>query len=221
MRKKWELRLVAAICSLAMVFSFLAIAQSNAEHIPQDKGAEPAPEPQEGKKGAVGKVTKTGKHNTVETPDGKFVLVDRNQMRVRPGTRTAKVPKYLKAVAETIPAPPASFDHTNGGKVKYPVLGNDRYGDCYYAAMAHKVQTWTGARGLVTNFDVNKLTARYLRLSGGDNGLSDYDVYGNNHNGEFYTGIVGPNGPNKILDHMVVNPSDSDTIAVTMYYFGG
>lgn len=36
--------------------------------------------------------------------------------------------------------------------------------------------------------DLNKLIARYLKLSGGDNGLSDYDIFDQNHNGEFYGG---------------------------------
>ncbi len=64
-------------------------------------------------------------------------------------------------------------------------------------------------------FDVNKVIQRYLQLSGGDNGLSDSDVFP-----EFLKGVIGPNGPHKVLDYMIVPATDKVAIDTTGYLFG-
>ncbi len=160
--------------------------------------------------------------STFTLPDGtKVKLVNRDQMRVKAGTRTLTVPRHLKGAIATLPIPPPSYDWTKGGTIAFPILGNDQYGDCFYVYMAHHVQLWQGVLGTPVEFDRAKLVARYKKLSGGDNGLSDYDVFGQSHNGEFYGGVVGPNGPHKILDHMVVNPADTQAVALAQWAFGG
>lgn len=159
---------------------------------------------------------------TIKLADGsKFKLVDREQLRIKsPNTRTLTIPK-LKALVKAIPTPPALVDWTKGNTVDYPILGNDQYGDCYYVSMAHHHQTFGGAIGKPVVFDRNTLVKRYLKVSGGDNGLSDYDIFGQNRNGEWYSGIIGPNGPYKILDHMVIDHTDAEAIKLGMWAFGG
>lgn len=51
--------------------------------------------------------------------------------------------KYL---TPQLPPPPATFDVT--GKVaQWPMYGNDRLGDCTFAAVGHQIQAWTAQAG--------------------------------------------------------------------------
>lgn len=144
-----------------------------------------------------------------------IILVDREQLRFKSHTRQFVRPSRRKGLAVTAPAP-QSFDWSRGRAIKYPILGNDRFGDCYYAAVAHGSQTWTGNSGIEYQFDVNALTNRYQKLSGGDNGLSDSDIMP-----EWKTGIIGPNGPRKILDELIVNVNDVAACHEAAWRFGG
>lgn len=164
--------------------------------------------PVEAKKGDGPKSVKAG--------DGtKFNLVDREQLRTN-GRKFAK-----KRATFALPAAPAACNWTKGNTIDLPVLGNNQVGDCYLVYTLHQIQVWTGMRGIRTDFDERKVIARYRQLSGGDNGLSDDDIFGNNHNGEFYKGCLGPNGPNKILDHLLVVPSDREAVKLAIWRFGG
>ncbi len=127
------------------------------------------------------------------------------------------MPWHLKGLLALIPTPPAAWDGSKGRSIKYPILGNNQYGDCYYADMCHCVQTFTGnGSGMPVAFDVNAVTARYKQLSGGDNGLGDDQVFP-----EWKGGIVGPSGPHKILDDMTVHPDDDAAIRLGMWLFCG
>ena len=66
--------------------------------------------------------------------------------------------------------------------------------------------------GTATAFDKNALVKRYLQISCGDNGLSDEDVFP-----EWLRGIVGPDGPHKILDWATVDPADQASVDLTAY----
>jgi hypothetical protein len=145
-----------------------------------------------------------------------IVLVPRELMRRQEDGRTLRIPYHLKAIAAAIPTPPASFDGSKGRAIKYPILGNDHYGDCYYADAAHCVQTWTGNVGAAAVFDVDALTRRYLQIAGGDHGLNDATIFK-----EWKSGIIGPNGPHKILDDMTVDPKDDAAIRLGMWAFCG
>lgn len=182
-----------------------------------------AQQPKEEPAGVPANVKKDDKGNTHLTlPDGQTIrLVPRDKMRAKAGTRSLTIPRHSKTILATLPIPPPTFDWTKGDTVAFPILGNDQYGDCYYAAMCHLAQTYAAMVGTPVTFDVNKVVARYKKLSGGDNGLSDSDVLGSNHNGEFYGGIVGPSGPHKILDHLLVDPSDAQAVDLAMWAFGG
>jgi hypothetical protein len=64
-------------------------------------------------------------------------------------------------------------------------------------------------------FDKAAVIKRYLALSHGDNGLSDSDVFP-----EFKKGIVGPNGPHKVLDVLIVPATDTAALNLTSWAFG-
>jgi len=157
----------------------------------------------------------------IDPPDlnpviGPIKLVDREQLRFKSHGRSCMVPRYLAGIMSSIPSPPATFDFSKGESLKFPILGNDQYGDCYYAAAAHAAQTWTGNVGSEVSFDKNALCNRYLQISGGDNGLDDSTIFP-----EFKSGIVGPNGPHKILDELTVDPNDQQSMDLALWAFCG
>ncbi len=143
-------------------------------------------------------------------------LVPREQLRHKCHGRTFRVPVHLKGMLRSLPTPPAVFSWSKNNTVKYPILGNDNYGDCYYAAVCHASQTYTANASTEDSFDVNAVVARYKVLSGGDNGLDDATIMP-----EWKAGIVGPKGPHKILDEMTVDPRDDASTLLAMWGFGG
>lgn len=146
----------------------------------------------------------------------KRTFINRELLRRRSSGRTLAIPTHLKAIRAAIPTPPAVFSWTKGRSIQYPILGNDTVGDCYYAAALHKVQTDTGNNGAQAEFDAQAVISRYEQISGGDNGLGDAQIYP-----EWKAGLLGPNGPHKILDDMTVRPDDAAGIALAMFAFGG
>lgn len=120
--------------------------------------------------------------------------------------------KACRGYAPTAVAP-SSYDWTKNHSLLFPMLGNDQYGDCEYAAGCHASQTWTGNVGTEDSFDTAAVVKAYLKLSGGDNGLNT-DVM----MAEFKRGLVG--GPHKILDYMSVNPRDQHAMQSAIYNFG-
>jgi hypothetical protein len=146
---------------------------------------------------------------------GKVMLVDREKLRRRTDRRFfRKMAAKHPTVGE--PVMPVVTDVSNGEKIKYPILGNGRVGDCYYAAALHMVQSFLGQYGAEPNWNENDVIARYEVLSGGDNGLSDDDIYP-----EWIKGILGPNGPNKIVDSLLISPTDTATIKIAIWRFTG
>lgn len=151
----------------------------------------------------------------VTLPNGQRVaLVPRSQLRRTGAVLTARLPTFLSAVMSSIPTPPKVLDFSKGRAIKFPIDGNDQWGDCYYTACAHAVQAATGNKtgGTPVQFNVAKLVARYKVLSGGDYGLSDQQIFP-----EWKGGIIGPNGPYKILAEFTVDPKDHETIALLMW----
>jgi hypothetical protein len=157
-------------------------------------------------------------HTQVYIPHLKqsVVLVPREQLRQTRHGRMLAIPRHLFGLLSSIPNPPPFFDGSRGRGISYPIMGNDRYGCCYYADMVHCTQTWTGNVGQEAQFNVNQMIARYLKLSGGDNGLGDRQVFP-----EWKSGIIGPNGPHKILDDMTIDPRDDQSIQLGQAEFCG
>lgn len=143
-----------------------------------------------------------------------FKFPSREQMR-RKGAR--RMFARLGHVQEAeVPAPPASCDWSHGETIAFPVLGNDEEGDCYMAAALHIIQCYTGQYGPAAQFDAQQVLARYEQLSGGDNGLSDDTIYP-----AWIDGLLGPNGPHKIHDSLIVNQHDSQTMKLAIWGMGG
>lgn len=137
-----------------------------------------------------------------------------SQIRRQKPCRTLVVPRHLKGVTP-LPTPPAVIDYSKGNTLAFPIDGNDQYGDCWYAAGCHGSNAMTGnVGGAEDYFDEKAIVTSYLRLSGGDNGLSTDQMMG-----EWKKGLCG--GPHKIIDDMSVNPTDTQAMALALWLFGG
>jgi hypothetical protein len=71
--------------------------------------------------------------------------------------------------ADLPPLVPITNDRAS---VKQPwgMLGNDQYGDCFFAAMGHSELLWTSLNGQGREIDSPTLVKDYLACNGGDNG---------------------------------------------------
>ena len=97
--------------------------------------------------------------------------------------RTLRLKKYLTA---KLPAPPPLYDalpevysnlKINNPKALFPMDGNDTYGDCTIAALAHAVTLFRGRIKRKKIWPVKEVLKLYFHLSGGvDSGLAELDV---------------------------------------------
>jgi hypothetical protein len=145
-----------------------------------------------------------------------IVFVDREQLRC---TTLNKMFVPSQSLYDApLPTPPTVVDWTKSNTAKLPILGNDRYGCCFYVAPLHMFQVWlwAQAQSKTLEFDVNAVVRRYLQLSPRDSGLGDQQVFP-----EMLAGMIGPNGPNKILDTLLVDPTDRALVKLVIWRFGG
>jgi hypothetical protein len=98
--------------------------------------------------------------------------------------RTLRFKNYL---VPGIAAPPAQFNvlervfdnlHANDPTKLFPMDGNDRYGDCTIAALAHAITVFRGLGPRETRIMAQQAVLKlYMKLTGGiDSGLNELDV---------------------------------------------
>jgi hypothetical protein len=97
--------------------------------------------------------------------------------------RTLRFKNYLTSKLES---PPASYDvlPTVFKKLKttdvtklFPMDGNDTYGDCTIAALAHAITVYSGLIGKKKDWSQQSMIKLYFHLTGGvDSGLNELDV---------------------------------------------
>ncbi len=82
-----------------------------------------------------------------------------------------RVPLFRsRFTAEELP-PLIETTHDSAAVTKpWGMLGNDRYGDCFFAAMGHAELLWTSLTGTGREIDEATLVRDYLACNGGDNG---------------------------------------------------
>jgi hypothetical protein len=111
------------------------------------------------------------------------------------------------------PTPPLPIDYAKG--LDFPMYGNDRLGDCMYAAACHADNTFTGNVGTESTFDESRLERDYERLSGGDNGLDEGTLIAG-----WKDGLAGVKAAD-ILDALDVDTTNPATMRAAIYLFGG
>lgn len=134
--------------------------------------------------------------------------------------RTLQFKKYLKA---GIALPPAAFNvlDTVYAKLKvndptklFPMDGNDLYGDCTIAALAHAITTYRGLLGKKEIMAQKAVTKLYFHLSGGqDSGLNELDVLNYWQSKKVAT--------DKILAFVKIDPKNHTHVQQAIQMFGG
>lgn len=118
----------------------------------------------------------------------------------------------LAVYASALPAPPAAVDVP---KAPYPIDGNDRYGDCTIAGVAHLIAAWNAE--VKDNDHVpngNQVVAQYFKLSGGtDTGLNEHDVLRTWQR----SGLFG----HRIAAYAPVQPTDIAGLHRAVAFYGG
>ncbi len=134
--------------------------------------------------------------------------------------RTLRFRDYLEPA---LAAPPTSFDvlptifdklHQTNPSVLFPMDGNDTYGDCTIAALAHAVTTYRGLIGKELIPSRQAVVKLYLHLTGGvDSGLNELDVLGywRQH----------PFSGDEVLAYVSVDPKNHAHVQQAIQMFGG
>lgn len=138
----------------------------------------------------------------------------------------SRVPYSFKSYVreDHLPPVPKHFGHVmvdapHGG---WGMLGNDQYGDCTMAGIAHGQMVWNWAAGgekTIPSFDANGIISQYQSLTGGaDNGLDPVDVA----DWWMMTGLVDSKDNNyKIRNYTAVNTVDDAAQAAYLFGFSG
>lgn len=87
----------------------------------------------------------------------------------RPGAVALKLSDYMDLTK--LPDPPANFGHWDMVKQPFGMLGNDQYGDCFWAGSCHEHMVW-GAEG---GHKVSFTTAGALNAYGAATGFNKND----------------------------------------------
>ena len=155
-------------------------------------------------------------HKHHHTPSGlQFVTVDRESLRTSIPHKLS-IPRHVKRLMAGIKAAPATWDWTKNNTISYPVLGNDRYGCCWMAAVLHFIQTCTANVTIEAAFAYADAVTRYLGLSPNDDGLSDAQIFG-----AWDQGLLPMGGPYRYLGRATIDPTDQATIDLAGHRFGG
>lgn len=113
----------------------------------------------------------------------------------------------------SLPTPPTSWDIVRA--VPNPgAMGNDRLGDCAFAACGHEIQsTSLAALGRVVTPSDNEITSKYLAMSPRDQGANMGDVL----SAMSVEGLAN----RKVLGWAPINPADAEQCHVAGWLFGG
>jgi hypothetical protein len=134
--------------------------------------------------------------------------------------RTLRLRNYLKS---ELAAPPDSVDtlarvyeklNTSDPTTLFPMDGNDQYGDCTIAALAHAITAYRGLIGKKKIPTSQSVLKTYWHLTGGvDSGLVELDVL----NYWRKTSVSG----DKILAFVSIDKSNHTAIKQAIELFGG
>lgn len=82
----------------------------------------------------------------------------------RPGAVKLKLSDYVDTTK--LPTPPANFGHSDMVRQPWGILGNDLYGDCYFAGSAHEHMLWGAIGGHKFTFTTNNVLDAYSLATG-------------------------------------------------------
>jgi hypothetical protein len=143
------------------------------------------------------------------------------KLPARPDAVQLKFAKYIDRTA--LPTPPAEFGHDRL-ITTWPMLANDRLGDCVIAGGLHETQLWcASARKTVTVSDAAAIR-NYTAITGYDPEDPNSDQGTDMEAAAKYrrkTGLVDANGKrHKIAAYVALTPGDTQQLATAMWLFG-
>lgn len=190
------------IC-LSGLIACLGIAALGAQQLPPgNSGPTAVPKPQ----APTGqKISKSSKY--VPALKRYVTFTDRQAMKKGHPPRRMHAPLRGSWPAATLPIDWAK-------SLSFPILGNDQYGDCMYAAACHADQTMTGNVGTESTFNEQTVIQDYLRLAGGDYGLDDSTLIPAWQKG------IGSNPQATIVDTLSIDPTNVQLCQSAMQQFG-
>lgn len=134
--------------------------------------------------------------------------------------RTLRFKTYLTAA---LPPPPPACNaldqvfqklETNDVASLFPIDGNDRYGDCTIAALAHAITVFAGRTSKKEIMAAAAVQKLYFKLTGGtDSGLNELDVL----NYWRKSAVVG----DKLLAFAKIDPKQHAHVQLGIQLFGG
>lgn len=138
----------------------------------------------------------------------------------RPLTKDRRDLKLARYLTTALPPPPAHVDwqqHVTG----FPMLLNDRIGDCVIAGMLHQQQVWAAAADnpTFTPTDAQAL-AMYRQITGYNPADPASDQGTDPRDALRYWASTGAAG-HKILAYASVKPTDHRTVKTAINLFGG
>lgn len=133
--------------------------------------------------------------------------------------RTLRFARYLEPQA--LPALPTNVHWEKAVPTSaWPMLGNDRYGDCVCAAYGHALHTWTAnAQASPTIVDEASVLHAYSAITGFNPSDPNTDQGTNMLDGLNYWRATGING-NKITAFTEVNPKNKNEVKAAIDLFG-
>jgi hypothetical protein len=145
--------------------------------------------------------------------DHSKLKLGRRRPVIRPKRRSV-----LAYACKPLPPAPLTWDGTMGGKLSYPMLGNDEYGDCTIAALAHLFMTQAANEGRsVPAFADKDVENFYFKLGAGkDEGLEESVVLGYARDHGFPL-----SGGHKLEAWVAIDPHDLDEVRSCMSLFNG
>ena len=128
-----------------------------------------------------------------------------------PDPRTLKFGDYL--IPSQLPSAP-SFAGYFTEVWQWPMFGNDQYGDCTFAALAHQMNAWTKyATGVERGPLIDDVLKAYFALSPNDTGADMLSTLK-------YTAKTGIGEGNKIAAYVQLDLANHAQLETAIYLFG-
>lgn len=139
----------------------------------------------------------------------------------RPHPNTLQLKDFLRADRPPLPMPPAkSYWEYKIGANDWGMFGNDQFGDCFWAYIAHQIMSWTAHTGKIIMPSLDDVLKAYGDVTGfkADDPSTDNGTVATE--GYEYWRTVGVGG-HKIDGWVAIDKGNDDHVALGNYLFGG
>jgi hypothetical protein len=157
-----------------------------------------------------------------ELPDGRTVKLGRPEPSPE-DARDLRLSKFLRAPAD-LPAPPEVIDNTVYVHQPWPMLGNDKYGDCVFASTGHRRITQAAMLDQTATVTEQQTLRAYAAVTGfrvGDESTDNGAIMVDAANWERRHSLSGDRIFAFARLQLQIDPQDVELVNLAAYYFGG